>query len=266
MAGLRPSLLAGVNIAAFSSLHFNPLEIDAVIEEHGNWCEYRKGQLCPCARIETGQGNISCGVCRGLGWVYPAALRCRTKFLDSSRGGSSKMDPVGAIVSGQMQCTFRIGIVPARGDMILPECDEYVVHEQFHRAVQQVSRSEMRSRLPPSGTDRALPVRAERLLYPDVFEMESVTWIGVDADGKDVIMYGKEGTHYRLTTRDGGLWVDWTPGLGPEQGKGYTVRYVAAAAYLVKGAVPAFRHEANVAMPYKSSLERLDKLQEDDLR
>lgn len=258
----RESLLAAARLDAYLPVHFNPHEIDALIAEHGNVCEYRRAVLCPCSRIETQMGAIGCPVCRGIGWSYPTTMRCTTRLLDQSRSGQSKIEPAGAILRGEAQFTFRIGILPALGDLVLPECETHVVMELMHRNVQQIDGYAEAVKLPPRGLSRPLPARSERLLYPEIFEIEAVVWIH---EGELVV--GVEGVQYRQKpTPDGGLTIEFMGSFGPQQGEGYSVRYIAQAAYMIRGSVPMFRHEGDVAFPYRSSLSRLDKVQEMDLR
>lgn len=257
----RPSLLPSASLAGFLGVHLDPLEVDALIAVHGNECEYRRGQLCPCFRVETGQAAIGCPACRGLGWTYPESMRCRTAFLDHSKTAKGTMEGAGNMVQGEAQVTFRIGVVPGRGDLVLPDCEEHIVHEQFTRAVQQISQRDMRSRLPPGGLTRPLPPRSERLLYPDPFEVEAVSYLR----GEEAVIATPD-VDYRVAPLEGGTTIAWIGSRGPAPGEGYTVRYIAQAAYMVQSSPPNFRHEGAVAMPYRATLERLDKLQERDLR
>lgn len=259
----RDSILGESAITDFATLHFNPLEMSAVIMMHGSAAELRRALVCPCARIETGQGAAGCPACNGLGFVFPLPERCRTTLLDHSRNPKYAILAEGAHVTGDLSVTFPSGVLPGHGDMVLPECETHVVLEHFHRATAQVDivpiEERRRSRDVPLHVVRP---RAERLLYPSVTALESCYWLDAEGD----LVRGVDGSDFVLDRRAGGVYVRWLSEIrGPERGKGYSIRYQAPAAYLVKMAAPRFRHEAGVPMPYFCVLDRLDRRSERDL-
>jgi hypothetical protein len=265
----RSLLGSAADLSSFAAFHFNPAEIDGLIRVHGSDAEYRKGSVCPCSRIETGMGAVGCDVCRGLSWVYPQKRRGWCRFLDSSRTASAKWEPSGFVTSGTLSVTFPSGLVPAAGDMLLPCGEIHVVHEQFHRGVQQVNQGELRARARADGNNavpRRLTARVERLLYDNVV-LESIYWIEI-INGKDELVEGRENVDFRLVSEGAhkGTRIDWVGARGPGQGKGYSVRYQAPAAYLVKQSVPVFRRENNTELPWKAVLGKLSDLAESDLR
>ncbi len=259
----------GVDIAQYQTIHFDPFEVDKLIQQHGSLCEYRKAIPCPCSRIETRTAAIGCQVCRGLRWVHPE--RCDWRFLDHSRTGRRQSTPAGRATHGELSVTFRMGIVPAEGDMVLPYCEEHVVYEHFVRDVQQVSERDVRDRISFREAPRPQRPRVERLLYPDVLRVEMVCWIretrGPQGRVEELVLASPD-TDYRLErTEDGkGRRIRFVEGRGPARGVGYAVRYLAPAAYVVMGSDPSFRHEADVALPYRATLMRLDAYQERDQR
>jgi len=259
----RPSVLGDVNIASFHPLHFSPLEISAVIMQHGNEGSLRRALVCPCARVETGMGSVGCKACGGLSFVYPQELRCKTSFLDHGRMENHSQRAVGFDIDGSISVAFPAGVIPGRGDMLLPKCEPQVVLEQHHRALRQQDRAELARRQTDQrqGPLRVVPARAERLIYPDVLQVEGLFW--TDDDGK--LIEGKEGRDFRLE-RGNGVAIKWIGTRGPAQGQGYSIRYLAPTAYIVMRSGPTFRHENNINLPYTCRLERLNDLEERDLR
>jgi hypothetical protein len=257
----------GANIGNFPAIHINPAELNALIVRHGSWAEYRKAVLCPCNRKETGMGSVGCKVCNGLGWAYPAELRQRCKFLDSSRTGQNRFEPSGHIVQGNLTVSIQAPLIPALGDVLMPCGERHIVHEQLHRALDQVDQREVRATADYGHRTRPSGPKAERLLYRDNVEVESLYWAveptGPDDDG---LRRGRIGTDFRLVPEGAGTRIEWVGTRGPARGKGYGVRYTADAAYMVKASMPVLRREANQQMPYRAVLDRLDKRQEADLR
>jgi len=256
-------ILDGVNVGAFPGIHFNPEEYTSLILNHGSGAEYRRSVTCPCARIETRQAAMGCKFCRGLGLLYPEDLRGPTIVLDSSRSATNKWAAAGVLPSGTIQVSFPIGVIPAIGDMLLPDEEVHVVEETLWRDDRAVDGNVVRldrARMVP-GRDDPVPQRAavERLLYPDTTEIERVTYIDEARDA----MVAARPADYRVAA-DGTF--TWAAGRGPEPGKAYTVRYRAPAAYIVHSSAPVFRQEASTGMPYKATLGRLDRLSADDLR
>lgn len=255
----RPGLFDNVSIGRWPPLHVNPRELDELIFLHGSSGELRRAMLCPCVRVETRQANAACQVCRGLGHVYPAELRCPMVFLDHSRSAQVKRQGPGALDDGTISITLPCGHVPGEGDMLLPDGEVSVVHEVFHRDLAQVSLQTLADRiLLPDQQTRRLRPRPAALLYPTVTRLESVAW----KRGEQLIL-AKPGIDYRLVAGT----IEWLDGESPEGGEGFTVRYLAPAAYIVRGQAPLFRHEANAAVPWQAQAKRLDKIQRDaDLR
>lgn len=255
-----PGLFDNVSlVTSWPPLHINPREIEDLILIHGSSGELRRGQVCPCARLETGQANANCPVCHGIGHVYPVPKREPLVFLDHSRTTSAKHQGPGYLSDGTIAVTVPGRVIPAKYDLILPDDDVAVVHETFHRDVQQVARQTLADRAIVDQRPIRLRPRAARLLYPTVTEIEALYWLQGDR-----LAEARPGSDYRLAA-DG--LIEWLDGAGPGPGEGFTVRYRAPAAYLVHAAVPLFRHEADRGAPYSVQATRIDKVQRDaDLR
>lgn len=255
----RPGLLPGASVFNFESIHLNPLEYEEGILVHGSSGEYRRGMLCPCARVETGQGAVGCKNCRGLGWVHPKKMREPMIFLDSSRSAQGANHGSGWLLDGQIQVSFPLGVIPARGDLLFPDSEVGVIHETLWRALQQLDGRTVRRDLDqPGQRPGTLGPRRERLLYDDI-HTEDIQQISYrDGDGELVLAHRSE---WRLRGAD----IEWQGSCGPKVGEGYSVRYCAPVAYMVMKQWPAFRREADAVMPWRANLSRIDKLQETDL-
>lgn len=256
----RPGLLPDASVFNFESLHLNPVEYDSAILVHGSSGEYRKGMLCPCARIETGQGALGCKACRGLGRIHPVELREPMIFLDSSRSAQAKYTGAGLLVEGQLQVSFPLGVIPARGDLLLPDNEVAVIHETLFRAVQQYDGRKLRAELDQPG-QRPNPTRVRRaqLLY-DNLEPEAIQEVSYIAPNGLAVLARR--SDWKLS----GARLEWLGKASPGAGEGFSVRYCAPAAYMVEAMWPVFRREADAVMPWRANLTRIDKLQENDLR
>lgn len=242
-----------VSIGTWLPMHVSAKEIDDQILLHGNCGELRRAVRCPCARIDTNTANAACQTCRGVGWVYPETLREPMIFLDHSRSGNPKPQGPGMLSDGTISVTLPCGTTPAKGDLLLPTDDVVVVHEQFHRDVQQVSTRTLADRQVVHGQrSRRLRTRRAALLYPDVVSIDALFWkLG------EQLVQGVQGRDFRLV--DGA--IEWLAGESPAEGEGFSVRYQAPAAYIIHNSMPLFRHEAGNSMPWSVQAQRLDKVQ-----
>jgi len=248
-----PGLFDGFSLAAFAPLHLNPDEINDFILIHGACGEYRKGFLCPCSRLETGLASAGCEVCHGVGYIHPEKDRHPLVFLDHSRQAQFRFRGVGSLADGTIAITFPSGIVPGRGDLILPDHEVVVVHEQFHRDVQQATlRTLADRRLVPEQDHGPFRPRPARLLYPSVTEVEALHWIH-----EDRLVEAHAGVDYRIRAGR----IEWLPGVAPDVGEGFSVRYTAPAAYMVAGNMPNYRTEGGRALPWSVTAQQLAKVQ-----
>jgi hypothetical protein len=256
----RPGLFDTGRIGQWPALHIDPRELDELILIHGNSGELRRAVLCPCVRVETRMANAACTACKGIGLLYPPELACPMIFLDRSRQIRTQRQGAGLLDDGTIQVTVPAGTIPAENDMLLPDGDVAVVQEVFHRDLQQVSNQTLADRLLlPDQQSRRLRPRRAALLYPSVTELEALAWRREDGE----VFLGRPGIDYRLS--DGA--VEWLKGESPPVGGGFSVRYRAPAAYIIHGSAPLFRHEADRAVPWSVTAQRLDKIQRvSDLR
>ena len=138
--------------------------------------------------------------------------------------------------------------------MILPEGEVHAIHETLWRNDQPVRPSRMRARVRASDEQ---PVnqrpRRERLLYPDVLEVESVWYWDAESERAVQAVQG----HDYAPPREG--IIPWFEGRGPDAGQAYTVRYLAPAAYMLMPAEPVYRNEAGEEYPYMAIGQRLDR-------
>lgn len=254
-----PGLIIDFGLADHAAVHIDPQELEDVIETHGTGCEYRPAVRCPCLRVESGTPRVNCRHCKGLGWVYPKDRRGPTVALVREREPRTQDEVAGEATTGNVTVTFPLGVVPARGDMLLPDGEEHAVQQTLRRPAVQVSAAELRSRRTvPDQRPVALKAAAERLLYPDVKRIEAVTWI--DAD--DELREAREGVHYVLR----GDLVEWVGDVGPARGAAYSVRYIAPAAYILDLGAPVFRSESGQVAPYRAMARRLDRWGSPSLR
>jgi hypothetical protein len=258
-----PAFMAGTDVNAFASLHLSVQELNEALLTHGSAAEWRRGVLCPCARIETGVAAVSCKQCRGVGFLYPASMREPLIVLDTSRSSTLKWAQAGLMAEGTVMFTFPCGALPGNGDLVLPDNDVHIVQEHLWRdrtlRVRDSQLREDRDRMIAAQRKRPLRGRTERLLYPTDVCVEVAYYL----DAQDELVLAQEGIHYKLGPENTWEWLDsW----GPPSGQAVSVRYRAPAAYMVEGSVPRLRSENSEAMPYVVTAKRLDRISADDLR
>lgn len=248
-------------IADFAHLHIDPADLNDLIEIHGIGCEWRQAVWCPCVRVENRLPRSGCKFCKGLGYTYPAELRHDIIALVQSRHPQRQLTPSGELITGTAVMTFPIGVVPGNGDMVLPAGECHVVHETFWRAYEPIDNKDARDRsrdtpgaLPP----KILP-RPETLLYPNPLRVDFMHWI----DRAKGTLNTASDADYHLE----GPTIVWHDGRGPAPGEGYSIRYLAQAAYILNPGEPVFRKENDGAgWPYKVEAQRLDRWDTTSLR
>lgn len=251
---MKPDIFGDPIMSGMPGFHINLEDLDNHILEHGVGAELRQAMPCPCARIENRQSRATCPNCAGQRWIFPEHMRKSVIVLTTSRSPMRKMRDAGELVSGTVQMTFTSDIRPGAGDMVLPDGDTHVVTQVLFRAVQQVDPTLVRSRsthpdqLPPAGN-----VAPERLLYPDVIEVQELVW----ENEQRQLCFGRQGDYERV-----GNTILWSDGRGPAAGKAYTVRYIAPAAYMLFPGEPTIRGEGTQYYPIKCEAQRLDRWQE----
>ena len=249
-----------LSLTDLGGLHIDPQELSELIVDHGQGCELRRAQLCPCIRPETGQPRGNCPSCRGLRFLHPTGDTYREGMvaLILSQQLQREFRNAGVLVTGTVRVLFPLGVLPGEGDLLLPDQEEHVVHERLIRDDRPVRDSIVRSRETSASqaAPKTVPFR-ERLLYPDLTMVESV-WYWDDGEGRS--FEATEGHDYKPGFPDG--VVRWHPGRGPKAGEAYSVRYRAPAAYMLEPAQPMFRSEHNSVFPYSVTAQRLDQWSE----
>jgi len=251
---MSPDIFSGPIMSQMPGFHINLEDLDNHILEHGVGAELRRAMPCPCARIENRQSRATCPTCAGQRWIFPEHMRSSVIVMVSSRSPMRKMREAGELITGTIQMTFTSDIRPGPGDMVLPDEDTHVVTQVLFRAVQQVdpalvrSRSTHPSQLPPAGT-----VAPERLLYPDVIDVQELAW----EDEQRRVCFARQGDYDRV-----GNTITWRDGSGPAAGRAYTVRYTAPAAYMLFPGEPLVRAEGPRYYPIRCEAQRLDRWQE----
>lgn len=261
-------LLTNARIGDFAEFHIDPVELNDLVETHGIGVEWRQAVWCPCARIETRKSRANCPICRGLGHVYPTDLHDDLVCLVLNRNPKRDRVPAGELVTGTCVITFPLGIVPGQGDLIFP-CDEvHVVHENLWRASQQIDNTAVRQRAARVSADvphvrppkKQVPP-AEKLIYPSIIQFDHLYWI--DRKTKKLLK-GTIGADFKLGPTNE---IKWIKGRGPPAGEGYSVRYLAEAAYIISPGEPLYRRENDgVGYPYRVEGQRLDQWAEISLR
>lgn len=250
-------LILNARISDFARFHIDPIEVDQFIMMHGAGCELRRSVRCPCSRPETGGARIGCPHCNGLRWLHPTELREDAVVLIVSRDPRRGYKAGGEMTTGTAWSTWPIGVLPAQGDMVLPGGEQHVVTEVLFAHQQEVDARVVRHRV---ADDRLgipqVAAAVERILYSNA-ELTAVYWLD-----EERLVRARIGVDVRLRGRD----IVWSEGSAPPPGTGYSVRYQAAAAYMVMGTEPVYRSENSAGLPYRCQLIRLDRWDEDDFR
>lgn len=250
----------------FGGIEVDPALIDLMIERDGTCGEYRRATLCPCVQPDTRTPRGDCPTCRGVGWLYPQTGRCPMKALAGSRETTARLMAAGHLLSGDLVATFptRLGL-PGMRDLWLPNGETHRVRES-HRYRFREYRPEAQSEIEQDlGFVRTLPLPPtvpreqlnEQLRYPEVQLVERVSWFdSPDAAPADrTLVVGVPGIDYDI--------VDGTvrfKARSPEPGATYVVEYVAPACYVVANALPVFRHVTGHQQPYRTAMNRMDRL------
>jgi hypothetical protein len=83
---------------------------------------------------ESGQPNIACHSCRGLGWFHSAQQEAPLfrRAQVHSRSSEKKESKGGHFISGTVSITFLPGLIPADGDIIQVCADIEVINDEHH--------------------------------------------------------------------------------------------------------------------------------------
>lgn len=256
--------LIAESTAAFPLLHVDPAELDDVILQHGIGAELRRSSICPCTRRETRGPRVDCPSCRGLGRFYPETHRESVVVLMTSRNPRKADEAAGVMFPGDAQATFPRGILPGRGDMLLPEGDYHVVDQLLYPPTLGAG-SRTAARAAEAGLTDVVPVTSTTpeltLLYPG-FNAAGEPDLCVDLvtywNGERTVV-ATEGLEWSLVA---GNQIRWLGSPTPEV---IAVRYKAPSAFVVEYDPAKFRAEAGVGYPFRCTVHRLDKWAARDL-
>lgn len=250
MFAIRPNQASVGNGLKYPQL--NHAEITAFIAQHSVAISYWKATACPCTSSNTGQPDIRCNICKGLGWFY-LDKETDDKYKRAqvhSRNARKEQGTGGTRVSGTATVTFNPGVIPMDGDLILVCADIEGVNNEFH-----VVGSTLRD-----GSS------AETLRFRDIKCIEAV--IGFDVNNQNVYPIEESKWSFnpaerRIVFQDGAI----------ANGAKYSVRYLARPEWIIMGETvkPMLRvaHDENmpddvrytkdIVYPFTAEAVRLDR-------
>jgi hypothetical protein len=115
--------------------------IVSFIDQHSVGIRYWKAVECPCLNPKTGQPDITCNSCRGLGWYHLAHeldLQYQRAMVHS-RNSSERQVAGGRITVGGASITFLPGVIPGDGDLVQVCKDKEVVNNEVHIVGEQLT-------------------------------------------------------------------------------------------------------------------------------
>ena len=112
----------------------NKQEIDVFINQFSSSIKYWRAITCPCYTPETGQPNIACHKCRGLGYYHMDQEQLETylKAQVHSRTSKKNDEKGGFFTTGYSSITFMPGVIPGNGDLVQVCKDREVVNDEYH--------------------------------------------------------------------------------------------------------------------------------------
>lgn len=258
---------AFAKLTSFAAIHLDPAEIDQFIEQHGVCGRLRRAMVCPCRRATSEQAATDCPDCAGAGLLYPSGLDVHTMALLTSREASTRAVAAGHMSTGHASATFPsaispgVPLIPGRGDQFWPEGEVHVVQQLIYRGGMPdlVDRFDLHDG--PEPPPRAVELEEDRLLYPEVADVEYAAMRGPSG-----AIELRQGVDFDLVHRARQAYLAWRSGRGPERGHAVSLRYRAQAVYVVADSAPRARFEAGAGMPFQAQLQRLDRWGEEGLR
>jgi len=221
------------------------------IDQFSSSIKYWKALSCPCTNGHTGQPNISCHECRGLGWFHKDAETSDVylKAQVHSRRSNKVQEKGGMVTVGYASITFLPGVIPGEGDLVQVCEDREVVNDEYHV---------IGSTLTDGST-------AETLRFRDVNCVELV--VVEDKALKRIIVLQQDAWEFDPAQRR----VVFKNGL--PIGTKYSVRYVARPEYIVRAetAKPLLRvthddslnepqrYTKDIVYPFNVQAVRLDR-------
>jgi len=115
--------------------------IVSFIDQHSVGIRYWKAVECPCLNLKSGQPNLNCHSCRGLGWYHLAheiGLEYQRSMVHS-RNSSERQASGGRLTVGGASITFLPGVIPGDGDLVQVCQDREVVNNEVHVVGEQLS-------------------------------------------------------------------------------------------------------------------------------
>jgi len=234
----RPNTRNALGFTRGSSEPFPQIDGQAIKEFIGDFSssiKYWKAIQCPCVNPTSGQPNISCNQCRGLGWAYlgseeaPEYQRAQVH----SRRSSKQSEKGGMLTTGYASITLFPGVIPGEGDLIQVCKDREVVNEEYHV-------------LGSSLTDGS---SAETFRFRDVICVEMV--VVQNAVNKLITVVDQGSYEFSPEGRKINFKIPLPAGTK------YSVRYQAVPEYIVRAetAKPLLRvtHDDNYADPYNTT-------------
>jgi len=212
-------------------------EIHAFIDQHSVGVKYWKAIECPCTGTWSGQPNLACHSCRGLGWFYtnrendPKYNRAQVV----SRRSKEEQATGGRVTTGYASITFKPGVVPGDGDLIQVCKDREVVNNEYHIVGEKL-------------TDGST---AETLRFRDVICVEKVVmWDKTSKEAEEI-----DRNRWNLNRSDRKIDFLYPVDVGSK----YSVRYLAVPEYIVRAdtAKPLLRvaHDENLPDPQRTNTD-----------
>lgn len=209
-------------------------EIKAFIDQGSVAIRYWKAMQCPCMTPASGQPNLACNQCRGLGFVYDAP-ECDPDYqraLVHNRASSKGNKEGGVTQQGHASITFKIGIIPGDGDLVQVCVDREVVNDEYHIVGSQIQDGSTNETLRFRDVYCVEKVKVFQPLTREVFPVPPDQWTFDPAQRRVVFS---------------------DPGM---RGARYSVRYQARPEYICLGqtAKPLMRagHDDQLPEPYRT--------------
>lgn len=212
---------------------------------------YWKAIQCPCYNSSSGQPNIACYQCRGLGWFHnnKELGPLYEKAQVTSRKSQRMNEKGGLMTTGYASVTFLPGVIPGEGDLVQVCADREIVNDE-----EQVVGAKL--------TDGST---AESLRFRDIVCVEFVAM--QNAVDKSVFKLDSSAWNFNAAERRVEFVETYPPGTK------YSVRYLAVPEYIVKGetskpllrvthddsAKEPGRYTQDVVMPFNCQCVRLDR-------
>lgn len=210
--------------------HFDALEFDQLLTDHGTPALWQKARQCPCLDESTGQASITCPFCRDFpGTVWDAGVPLIV--LAPGRVRRDEYDAIGGYIAGAVTVTFPHTVTPGHLDRITLTAGVMVVNNERH----------VRAEVDPLGRS------TERVR---IMPMLGIEFCDAIIGGQQFLYV--EGVDLAVDANGGIVWYT----DGPPVGSAYTMRYQTRPAYVCWS--PQSRDENANKLPYRCVAQRLD--------